>query len=55
MEDVVEIDEECTACSAVYTLMFDIIELRGETKENTARPCTFWGILMEPYYDEEEM
>ena len=55
MEDVIEIDEECSACGAVYTIMFDVVELRGETKENTARHCIFCGILMEPYYDEEEL
>ena len=55
MEDVVEIDEDCTACGALYSVTFDISELRGETREDTARHCIFCGILMEPYYDKEDM
>jgi len=53
MEDI-EIDENCDACGAVYTLTFDENELRGEGTENAARHCTFCGILMEPYYEEED-
>ena len=52
--EVVEIDEECAACGVVYVLSFDESELRGDTIENTTRHCTFCGILMEPYYDDEE-
>ena len=51
MEDVIEIDEECSACGAIYTIMFDVSELRGETREYTATHFIFCGIFMEPYYD----
>ena len=54
MEDV-EIDEECIACGSVYRIAFDENELRGDAIENTTRHCTFCGILMEPYYDDEEI
>lgn len=54
MEDV-EINEECAACGSVYTIMFDENELRGEAIENAERHCSFCGILMEPYYDDESV
>ena len=54
MEDEIINDVECSACNAVYTLTYDTSELRGQRIDNVEFHCTFCGILMEPYYEEED-
>ena len=48
----IELDIECSNCNATYTMMYDSNDLR---EEETVFHCAFCGILMEPYYDEEEI
>ena len=48
----IELDIECNNCNATYTMMYDSNDLR---EDETAFHCSFCGILMEPYYDEEEI
>jgi len=47
----VELDIECNACNASYTMVYDSDDIR---EEDAAFHCAFCGILMEPYYDEFE-
>ena len=48
----IELDIDCINCNATYTMLYDPDDLR---EEDTAFHCAFCGILMEPYYDEEEI
>ena len=48
----IELDIDCNNCNATYTMIYDSNNLR---EEETAFHCAFCGILMEPYYDEEEI
>ena len=48
----IELDIDCNNCNATYTMLYDSNDLR---EEETAFHCAFCGILMEPYYDEEEI
>ena len=48
----IELDIDCNNCHATYTMIYDSNDLR---EEETAFHCAFCGILMEPYYDEEEI
>ncbi len=48
----IELDIDCSNCNATYTMIYDSNDLR---EEETAFHCGFCGILMEPYYDEEEI
>tara|TARA_B000000460_G_scaffold102373_1_gene71794 strand:- start:313 stop:465 length:153 start_codon:yes stop_codon:yes gene_type:complete len=48
----IELDIDCNNCNATYTMIYDSNDLR---EEETAFHCAFCGILMEPYYDEEEI
>ena len=48
----IELDIDCSNCNATYTMLYDSKDLR---EEETAFHCAFCGILMEPYYDEEEI
>lgn len=45
----VELNVECNACNATYTMMYESDDIR---EEDPAFHCSFCGILMEPYYDE---
>ena len=44
----VELDIECNACNATYTMMYESEDIR---EEESAFHCAFCGILMEPYYE----
>ena len=44
----VELDIECNACIATYTMMYESDDIR---EEESAFHCAFCGILMEPYYE----
>ena len=44
----VELDIECNACNATYTMMYESDDIR---EEESAFHCAFCGILMEPYYE----
>ena len=44
----VELDIECNACNATYTMMYESDDIR---EEEEAFHCAFCGILMEPYYE----
>jgi len=44
----VELDIECNACNATYTMMYESDDIR---EEEAAFHCAFCGILMEPYYE----
>ena len=44
----VELDIECNACNAKYTMMYESDDIR---EEESAFHCAFCGILMEPYYE----
>tara|TARA_Y100000758_G_C15864687_1_gene354332 strand:- start:5 stop:160 length:156 start_codon:yes stop_codon:yes gene_type:complete len=44
----VELDIECNACNATYTMMYESDDIR---EEDAAFHCAFCGILMEPYYE----
>ena len=48
----IELDIDCNNCNATYTMIYDSNDLR---EDETAFHCAFCGILMEPYYDEEEI
>ena len=48
----IELDIDCNNCNATYTMIYDSNSLR---EEEVAFHCAFCGILMEPYYDEEEI
>ena len=48
----IELDIDCNNCNATYTMIYDSNDLM---EEETAFHCAFCGILMEPYYDEEEI
>ena len=45
----VELDIECNACNATYTMMYESDDIR---EEEAAFHCAFCGILMEPYYED---
>ena len=45
----VELNVECNACNATYTMMYESDDIR---EEEHAFHCSFCGILMEPYHDE---
>jgi hypothetical protein len=45
----VELNVECNACNATYTMMYESDDI---WEEDPAFHCSFCGILMEPYYDE---
>ena len=45
----VELDIECNACNATYTMMYESDDIR---EEDAAFHCAFCGILMEPYYED---
>lgn len=47
----VESDIDCSNCNSTYTMRFDPDDLR---EEDAAFHCAFCGILMEPYFDDEE-
>jgi len=46
----IELDIECSNCNATYTMIYD----QDDLSEEEAFHCAYCGILMEPYYDEEE-
>ena len=48
----IDLDIECSNCNATNTMTYDSNDLR---EDETAFHCAFCGILMEPYYDEEEI
>ena len=45
----VELDIECNACNATYTMRYESDDIR---EEDAAFHCAFCGILMEPYYED---
>ena len=48
----VDLDIECSNCNATYTMTYDPDNLR---EEETAFHCAFCGILMEPYYEDQDI
>ena len=47
----VELDIECNNCNATYTMIYDSDDIQTE---EPVFHCAFCGILMEPYYEDEE-
>jgi len=51
----VELDVDCNNCNATYTMVYDSDDIQTQDQDEHAFHCAFCGILMEPYYNEEEI